>query len=137
MEYEAERAMPADSGTVFAVAADVETMPRWLPREINVERIATDLAEAETRDGDDDVLMRAVPDQLRVEWGLHGRPDYTGWLQVMDRADGTSSVVAHLSFLGDQPQASGSTRTREATQQLLERSLDLLADEVERQGSGD
>ncbi|WP_067489305.1 hypothetical protein [Actinomadura hibisca] len=135
MEYEAERAMPAGSGTVFGVAADVATMERWLPREIDVQRIADDLAEGEVGDDGADVLMRAVPDQLRLEWGLRSRPDYTGWIQVMDRADGASSVVAHLSFLGDQPQASGATRTREATQQLLERSLDRLADEVERQAS--
>ncbi|MGK5554470.1 SRPBCC family protein [Actinomadura kijaniata] len=133
MEYEAEREMPADSRTVFGVAADVGTMERWLPREIDVRRIATDLVEGEA-DGDE-VLMRAVPDQLRLEWGLHGRPDYTGWIQVMDRADGASTVVAHLSFLGDQPEASGATHSREATQRLLEGALDRLADLVEQQAA--
>jgi hypothetical protein len=131
--------MPADSRTVFDIVSDVPTMDRWIPEEIEVQPIAPDLAvaEAETEgegpdeDDEPDALLRIVPEQLRVEWGSRGRPDYTGWLQVMDQADGASEVVVHLSFLGDQPEAKGG-RARSATQRLLEQSLERLAEEVTR-----
>ncbi|MFC5748554.1 hypothetical protein [Actinomadura rugatobispora] len=129
MEYEAERPMPADSRTVFQVAADVWAMRHWIPEDVVLRPLADDLVEVRGRDR---VLLRRVPDQLRLEWGILARPDYTGWLQVLDRADGRSSVLAHLSFLGDQPQNTGSKRVRAETQRLLEESLGRLAEEVTR-----
>ena len=44
------------------------------------------------------------PEQLRLEWGSENSPDYAGWLQVEHAEPGHSSVVMHLSFLGDQPE---------------------------------
>ncbi|REE95854.1 SRPBCC family protein [Thermomonospora umbrina] len=136
MEYEASRAMPAESRIVFDIAADVAAMHRWLPEEITVRSIADDLAEADSRfydvREDRDGLMRKAPEQLRLEWGSRGRPDYAGWLQVSDQGAGTSEVVVHLSFLADQPAALGSNRARDVTQRLLQHSLDRLAEEVGR-----
>ncbi|MBA9003918.1 SRPBCC family protein [Thermomonospora cellulosilytica] len=134
MEYEATRGMPAESRVVFDVASDVSTMDRWLPEEIHVRDIAPGLAEADAETGREthQGLMRKVPEQLRLEWGIKERPDYTGWLQVTDAGAGASEVVVHLSFLGDQPEASGSGRAGDVTRRSLERSLDRLAEEVGR-----
>ncbi|TNY36894.1 SRPBCC family protein [Thermomonospora catenispora] len=134
MEYEATRGMPAESRIVFDVASDVSTMSRWLPEEIHVRDIAPGLAEADARTErtTHQGLMRTAPERLRLEWGVKDRPDYAGWLEVTDAGAGASEVVAHLSFRGDQPEASDSGRAREEAQRSLERSLDRLAEEVAR-----
>jgi hypothetical protein len=51
-----------------------------------------------------DGLVGVRPEQLRLEWGSEDSPDYAGWLQVEHAEPGHSSVVMHLSFLGDQPE---------------------------------
>jgi hypothetical protein len=134
MEYEARRRMPADGRVVFDTAADTETMHRWLPEEIHVHEIAPGVAEAEAvahgveREG----AMRTSSREFRLEWGTRAGPDYAGWLQVTDHPGGTSEVVVHLSFLGDQPEATGALWARDATERSLRRSLDRLAKEVDR-----
>ncbi|POM26553.1 hypothetical protein BTM25_09540 [Actinomadura rubteroloni] len=133
MEYEESRRILAGSAIVFDVAAELG----WLPEEIETREIADDLVEAHSRDIGADAahagLLRRVPDQLRLEWGLRERPDYAGWLQVNDQADGASEVVVHLSFLGDErPEARGAARAVDRTNRMLRRSLDRLADEVAR-----
>jgi hypothetical protein len=133
MEYEESRRIQAGSAMVFDVAAELG----WLPEEIETREIADDLVEAHSRETGADAahagLLRRVPDQLRLEWGLRERPDYAGWLQVNDQADGASEVVVHLSFLGDErPEARGASRAVDRTNRMLRRSLDRLADEVAR-----
>lgn len=136
MEYEASRRMPADSRIVFDVASDTSTMHRWLPEQIDVHEVAPGVTEAEGRfvgsKRERNGLVRSSPERLRLEWGSRGRPDYAGWLQVVDQADGTSEVVVHLSFLRDRPQSDGRGQIRKATLRLIERSLDRLAAEVGR-----
>lgn len=134
MEYEATRGMPAESRIVFDVASDVSTMDRWLPEEIHVHDIASGLPEPDAHSDEETYQgsMRTVPERFRLEWGVKERPDYTGWLQVTDAGAGSSEVVAHLSFRGDQPQAGGSDQVRDDVQRSLERSLDRLAEEVGR-----
>ncbi|MEU6037201.1 SRPBCC family protein [Actinomadura sp. NPDC047616] len=134
MEYEASRTMPADGRVVFDIAADTGTMHRWLPGEIDVHEIAPGVAEAEDHayGVDREGVMRTSPEQFRLEWGSRGTPDYTGWLQVMDHPGGTSEVVVHLSFLGDQPEATGASRARDHAERELRHSLDRLAEEVAR-----
>ncbi|WP_019632008.1 SRPBCC family protein [Actinomadura atramentaria] len=137
MEYQANRRIPAGSAIVFDVAADLDAMRRWLPEEIQLREIADDLVEASSTFAGTDAehvgLLRRVPAQLRLEWGLRERPDYSGWLQVEDQADGASEVVVHLSFLGhERPEARGASRAVDRTNRMLERSLDRLTEEVLR-----
>ena len=137
MEYEASRTMPADSRVVFDIAADTQTMHRWLPGEIDVHETAPGVAEAADhahgveREG----VMHSSPEQHRLEWGSRGTPDYAGWLQVRDHDGGMSEVVVHLSFLGDQPEAKGASQAKEHAERELRRSLDRLAEEVARRAS--
>ncbi|MEZ7131979.1 SRPBCC family protein [Nonomuraea sp. AD125B] len=137
-EFEASRGMPAESTIVFGVASDVAVMDRWLPRGLHVSDAGPDRVEAEgdlvPGEGTHEGLFRAQEDQLRVEWGGRDHPDYAGWLQVSDSASGTSEVTVHLSLL-DEPE--GGERSAEV-RELLDRSLDRLADEVNRrvEGSG-
>lgn len=136
MEYEANRRMPADSRTTFDVAADLNRIGNWLPGELHVEPAEPGVIKAdgdllpsdETHEG----LWRVSDDQLRLEWGSRDVPDYSGWLQVADQQDGGSEVTLHLSFLADQPEASGDARRHTETQRLLEQSLDRLAGEIRR-----
>jgi uncharacterized protein YndB with AHSA1/START domain len=106
-EFEAERGMPADAQTVFAVASDLERLPQWLPEPVDVRPTGDGEVHAEVppRGVVEDGLVRVSPDQLRVEWG-HA-PDYAGWLQVEHADPDRSSVLLHLSFLGDQPETHG------------------------------
>jgi hypothetical protein len=50
----------------------------------------------------------------------------------MDNPGGTSEVVVHLSFLGDQPEATGETQAYDHAERELRQSLDRLAQEVAR-----
>jgi uncharacterized protein YndB with AHSA1/START domain len=105
-EFEAERRMPADAETVFAVAGDLDRLPEWLPPAVDI--VALDRgevhADVEPRDVHADGLVGVRPEQLRVEWGSEHTPDYAGWLQVQHADAGHSSVTLHLSFLGHQPE---------------------------------
>ena len=98
--------MPADAERVFAVVSDLDRLPGWLPSPVDVRQTGDGEVHADVSErGDAEGTVRVRPEQLRVEWG-HA-PDYAGWLQV-EHADGDrSSVVLHLSFLGDQPETHG------------------------------
>ena len=130
-EFEATRGMPADSMIVFGVASDVDLMDRWLPQGLWVHDTGAGTLEAGGElvhgDGRHEGLFRAQEDQLRVEWGGRDHPDYAGWLQVSDSASGTSEVTVHISLLDE----SGSGARADEVRELLDRSLDRLAEEVE------
>ncbi|MEW9550745.1 hypothetical protein [Nonomuraea sp. NPDC050783] len=135
-EFEATRGMPAESGLVYGVASDVAVMDRWLPRGLHVSGSGPNTVEAEgdlvPGEGAHEGLFRAQEDQLRVEWGGRDHPDYAGWLQVFDSADGRSEVTVHISLL-DEP---GSGARADEVRELLDLSLDRLADEVSRRVDG-
>ncbi|MEU1724942.1 SRPBCC family protein [Actinomadura sp. ATCC 39365] len=134
-EIEATRGMPADSMIVFGVASDVELMDRWLPQGLWVGDGGAGTVEAGGElvpgSGRHEGLFRVREEQLRVEWGGRDHPDYAGWLQVSDSAAGTSEVTVHLSLL-DEP---ASSARADEVRELLDRSLDRLADEVTRRVS--
>ncbi|GAA3644090.1 SRPBCC family protein [Nonomuraea antimicrobica] len=131
-EFEASRGMPAGSSVVFGVASDVEIMDRWLPQGLSVHDTGPGTVEADGSlvpgVGRHEGLFRASEEQLRVEWGGREHPDYSGWLQVSDAAAGASEVTVHISLL-DEPQSGARA---DEVRDLLDRSLDRLADEVRR-----
>ncbi|MDN5747998.1 MAG: SRPBCC family protein [Pseudonocardia sp.] len=112
-EFETERSMPADADTVFAVASDLERLTEWLPHSVTVrptddgaagKDVTREVhADVEPRGVDTHGLVRVRSDQMRVEWGGEAS-DYAGYLQVMGVEPDQSSVLLHLSFLGDQPE---------------------------------
>lgn len=106
-EFEAERAMPADADRVFALVSDLDRLPEWMPGPVDVHATGdgTAHADVESHGVSADGTVAVRPEQLRVEWG-HA-PDYAGWLQVEHAEPGHSSVVLHLSFMGDQPETHG------------------------------
>ena len=124
-EFEAERTMPADAETVFAVVSDLEQLPRWLPKPVEVRPTGEGEVHADVppRGVTAEGTVQVRPDQLRVEWG-HA-PDYAGWLQVEHGEPGRSSVLLHLSFLGDQPETHGG-RPADEVQQWLDDGLARL-----------
>lgn len=134
-EFEATRGMPAESMVVFGVASDVEIMDRWLPQGLSVHDTGPGTLEADGSlvpgTGKHEGLFRATEDQLRVEWGGRDHPDYSGWLQVSDSASGTSEVTVHISLLNEKDSGARADEVRE----LLDRSLDRLAVEVQRRVS--
>jgi uncharacterized protein YndB with AHSA1/START domain len=106
-EFEAERGMAADADRVFAVVSDLDRLSSWLPTPVAVRvsgegSVHADIPE---RGVEAEGTVRVRPEQLRVEWG-HA-PDYAGWLQVQHADAGRSSVLLHLSFLGNQPETHG------------------------------
>ncbi len=127
-EFEASRVVPVSPERLFAAASDVEAMPAWVPMADEVHAAGADRVHLDGRDGEQDALFRARPEQRRLEWGTEADGSYAGWLQVY--ASGTddehSEVNLHLSFLGGQPQAHGGAAARDV-QAELERSLEALA----------
>jgi uncharacterized protein YndB with AHSA1/START domain len=105
-EFEAERRMPADAEAVFAIVGDLSRLGEWMPTPIGVRPTGDGevRADVEPRNVHADGLVGVRPEQLRLEWGSEDSPDYAGWLQVEHAEPGHSSVVLHLSFLGDQPE---------------------------------
>ena len=133
-EHEATRTVPGDPQQVFAVASDVRRLPDWLPTVGSATPADDDVAgpptttvrvEGEGRSGHyaTDGFWRPSEEQLRVEWGTPSRGGegggYAGWLQVHDRADGSSDVTAHLLFFETEAPAD--------VDEGLERSLEALA----------
>lgn len=124
-EFEVERRMPAEAGEVFALVADLERLPEWMPGPVDVRSTGEGEvhADVEVRGVDADGTVRVRPEQLRVEWGK--APDYAGWLQVEHADPGHSSVVVHLSFLGHQPETRGG-RSAEEVRRWLDDGLARL-----------
>jgi uncharacterized protein YndB with AHSA1/START domain len=126
-EFEAERRMPAEAEAVFAVVGDLDRLPEWMPDPVGVRPTGDGEvhADVEPRDVHADGLARVRPEQLRLEWGSEGSPDYAGYLQVQHADDGHSSVLLHLSFLGHQPETHGG-RAADEVQAWLDDSLERL-----------
>ena len=120
-EFERERTMPAGSDRVFAVVSDLARLTEWLPHEVAVRPVdggrdadgTTHELRAEPRGADARGHARVRPEQRRVEWSGGASGDYAGYLQVMGDDPDRSSVLVHLSFLGDQPETHGGTAARE------------------------
>ncbi|WP_320780703.1 SRPBCC family protein [Streptomyces sp. CRN 30] len=128
-EYERSRTMPAAAGEVFERAADAGRLDGWLPRDLHV-RVDDPPAVTvrEDRTGEDTAaLLRARPEQLRLEWGTRDQGSYAGWLQVAGIDDASSEVTVHLSFFDDRHDPG-----RTAVDDALETSLSRLRDEVSR-----
>lgn len=134
-EFELERPMPASAETVFAVVSDLDRLPEWLPGAVHVHPSGDQTVHAEVppRSVDTEGLVDVRPEQLRVEWGSEGSPDYSGWLQVMHAEGDRSSVLVHLSFLGDQPETHGG-RAPEEVRAWLAEGLDRLERLVRERG---
>jgi hypothetical protein len=120
-EFERERTMPAGSDAVFAVVSDLTRLTEWLPHEVAVRPVdgggdadgTTHELRAEPRGVDTRGHARVRSEQRRVEWSGGASGDYAGYLQVMGDDPDRSSVLVHLSFLGDQPETHGGTAARE------------------------
>jgi uncharacterized protein YndB with AHSA1/START domain len=134
-EYEAERRLHHPADTVFAAVADLHHADEWGPGDLHVRGHDGDLTTVDkggSDEGDGGVpgLARIRPEQMRVEWGVEGSPDYTGWIQVMHADEGHSRVVVHLSFLGDRPEAHPGPAA-DAVQRRLEEGLARLAERLD------
>jgi len=125
-EFEAERGMPAGADAVFAVVSDLDRLPEWLPEPVDVRSSGDGQvhADVESRGVDAEGTVHVHVDQLRVEWG-HA-PGYAGWLQVEHADTGRSSVVLHLSFLGDQVETRKHGKAGDEVRGWLEDSLTRL-----------
>lgn len=124
-EYERSRTFAAPPELVFDEASDPDTMDEWLPQEVHLE--SADLPEVTVSHGSERerALMRAEPDQLRVEWGTRDTDEYARWLQVMGIEPDRSEAVVHLSFFDDEH-----APPRSRIEQELNESLDRLTDKI-------
>ncbi|MFK0117658.1 SRPBCC family protein [Streptomyces sp. NPDC090994] len=128
-EYERSRTMPADAGRVFDQAADAGRLDAWMPRDLHVrveDPPAVTVHEDRT-DQDTSALLRARPEQLRLEWGTRDEGAYAGWLQVAGVEGGTSEVTVHLSFFDDRHDPG-----HRAVTDALDTSLRRLEEQVRR-----
>lgn len=132
-EFERERAMPAPAERVFSVASDVHRLGEWLPGVITVRPDEPEGLDVDVHDpaGEYEApgVLGASREQMRLEWGRRGSPDYSGWLQVSSAEGGSSYATLHLSFHGDQPAAHGGGAAQDVENRLDE-SLTRLAELV-------
>ncbi|WP_159330132.1 SRPBCC family protein [Streptomyces tendae] len=126
-EYERSRTMPAQPEQVFDQAANVGQLETWLPRDLHVEPEeppAVTVHEDRT-DQDTSALLRARPEQMRLEWGTREQGSYAGWLQVAGLDSGASEVTVHLSFFDE-----GHDPGRRTVTEALDGSLRRLEEQV-------
>ncbi|WP_405608355.1 SRPBCC family protein [Streptomyces sp. NBC_00076] len=126
-EYERSRTMPAQPEHVFDQAAHVDQLEAWLPGTLHVhadEPPAVTVHE-DRHDEDTRALLRARPEQLRVEWGTRDQGGYSGWLQVAGLDSGASEVTVHLSFFDDRRDPG-----RQTVHDALDSSLRRLEEQV-------
>jgi uncharacterized protein YndB with AHSA1/START domain len=126
-EYERSRTMPAPPEHVFDQAADVGRLDGWLPDALHVEagELPAVTVHEDRTDEDTAALLRARPEQLRLEWGTREQGGYAGWLQVAGIGSGASEVTLHLSFFDD-----GHDPGESAVTDALDTSLRRLEDQV-------
>ncbi|MGC5036452.1 SRPBCC family protein [Streptomyces sp. DT190] len=126
-EYERSRTMPAPPEHVFDQAADVGRLDGWLPDALHVEagELPAVTVREDRTDEDTAALLRARPEQLRLEWGTREQGGYAGWLQVAGIGSGASEVTLHLSFFDD-----GHDPGESAVTDALDTSLRRLEDQV-------
>ncbi|MGV4981212.1 SRPBCC family protein [Streptomyces sp. NRAIS4] len=126
-EYEWSRTMPAQPEQVFDQAANLGQLDAWLPDAVHVD--AEDppaVTVHEDRSGQDmPAMLRAEPDQMRLEWGTREQGGYTGWLQVSGIGSGASEVTVHLSFFD-----TGHDPGEQAVYDALDGSLRRLEQQV-------
>ncbi|MDQ1034323.1 hypothetical protein QFZ75_000739 [Streptomyces sp. V3I8] len=126
-EYERARTMPALPEHVFDQAADVGQLDTWMPQDLHVH--AGDqpaVTVHEDRTGQDvSAVLRARPEQMRLEWGTREQGGYTGWLQVAGIGSGASEVTVHLSFFDDSHDPG-----EQAVHAALDGSLQRLQEQV-------
>jgi uncharacterized protein YndB with AHSA1/START domain len=111
-EYEQSQAIDAPPEEVFAWLSDVANLPEYLPPVVTSsaegpsaegvpgQRIRTTLeypGQEEGRTFDAEGYLAVDERERRMEWGAEAGRDYSGWLTVTDRSEGSSEVV-HLSF---------------------------------------
>ncbi|WP_432030739.1 SRPBCC family protein [Streptomyces sp. 1222.5] len=126
-EYERSRTMPAQPEHVFDQAANTSQLDAWLPDALHVDAVDPPaVAVHEDRSGEDmAALLRARPDQMRLEWGTREQGSYTGWLQVAGIGSGASEVTVHLSFF-----EAGHDPGEQAVNDALDGSLRRLEEQV-------
>jgi hypothetical protein len=127
-EYERVRTMPALPEHVFDQAADVGQLNAWLPQDLHVHDdggLPAVTVHEDRTDQDVSALLRARPEQMRLEWGTREEGGYTGWLQVAGIGSGASEVTVHLSFF-DGSHDPG----EQAVHAALDRSLQQLEEQV-------
>ncbi|MGW4567754.1 SRPBCC family protein [Streptomyces sp. NPDC004561] len=126
-EYERSRTMPALPEQVFDQAANTGQLDSWLPDALHVD--AEDLPAVTVHeagsDHDTPALLRAEPDQMRLEWGTREQGSYAGWLQVAGIGSGVSEVTVHLSFFD-----AGHDPGERAVSEALDGSLRRLEEQV-------
>jgi hypothetical protein len=149
-EYQQTQIVNRTADEVFAWVSDVENLPHYLPpvKEAGIE------GPAEVGKPGEKVRMRVeIPDlyetegegyfhvdegEHRMEWGAEMDRDYSGWLSVSDRTDGTSEVAVHLSFGPKSVEEQVQERSGEE-RDPLEESLSATLESIRRQleeGSG-
>lgn len=126
-EYERSRTMPALPEHVFDQAADAGQMDTWLPQGLHVHAGNPPAVTVHEDRTDEDVsaLLRAQPDQMRLEWGTREQGGYAGWLQIAGIDNGVSEVTVHLSFFDDSHDPG-----EQAAHAALDDSLQRLEEQV-------
>ncbi|MEV5341931.1 SRPBCC family protein [Streptomyces sp. NPDC052676] len=126
-EYERSRTMPAQPEQVFDQAANLGQLDTWLPSELHVraEELPAVTVHEDRTDEDTSALLRARPEQMRLEWGTRDQGSYAGWLQVAGIGSGASEVTVHLSFFDDSHDPG-----EQAVRDALDGSLRRLEEQV-------
>lgn len=104
MEHEHTQHVAAPAEQVFAVLADVDRLPQYVPQLTAANRAGGDEISIEARyDGHTQNAkgwFRADESKRRIEWGAEGS-DYHGWLQVDPDDEGSRLTLFLATVHGD------------------------------------
>lgn len=96
MEFERSRRIDAPAGRVFAVAADRQTMDRWLPPHMHDVLLGGGRGGSVMGRYDISQHLTDDPDRKRLTWDDGNANTYLGWLQITD-AGRRSQVTIHVA----------------------------------------
>jgi uncharacterized membrane protein len=106
MEHEHTEHVAAPPDEVFAVLADVDNLPRYVPQLTGVERVDGDRirveARYEGRTQHGEASFRSDAANRRIEWGSPGS-GYHGWLQVSQEEEGSRLTLFLATAHADAP----------------------------------
>ncbi|HMV51966.1 MAG TPA: SRPBCC family protein [Blastocatellia bacterium] len=102
-EYHQSKTIQVSADKVFSFVSDIKNLPKYLPtvtgaRPQQGERIRIQ-GEAAGHHYDSDGYFRVDDANRRLEWGSDGENNYSGWLEVREGNNQSSSeLTVHLNF---------------------------------------
>ncbi len=132
MDFDGFRDLKVSAGSVWAVVADPERLPEWLPTVASAHVPGAGGEGSVELEGESHghtyaltSMWRTDDGARRLEWAGARGDAYRGSLRVLDRAGGSSAVEVHVTVPDDRVASSPDAET--VIRQGIEEALDRLS----------